>query len=250
MKSSPVTGTQNKLLTSLTHLGLRPFASSLTVFTLASMLATALVVARIVVTHHFQVLYLIWNLFLAWLPLVFALLVWREASRPVPRRGLLLATGAAWLLFFPNAPYIFTDIVHLAKLRSFGSAPPWFDLLLHLLFAMIGLMIGFASLAVMHKLVERARGWRWGWLFALTALALAGFGIYLGRFQRWNSWDVLFSPFSLLGDIAHRFIAPWDNARTWGFSGVCFMFLAISYLMCSQLGQLRLSDHHESAKPE
>lgn len=218
--------------------GFRPLTSSLTVFAFASALAGALVAARIAVTHRFQVLYLIWNLFLAWLPLLFALAVWREAGTRVPRRKRVFAAGAAWLLFFPNAPYIFTDLVHLAKLHASATAPPWFDLLLHLLFAMIGLMIGFASLAVMHKLVERAWGWRTGWLFALGALALAGFGIYLGRFERWNSWDVLLSPFALLGDIAAPFLAPWNHPRTWGFSVVCFLFLAISYLLCSQFGQL------------
>ena len=108
-----------------------------------------------------------------------------------------------------------------------ATAPPWFDLLLHLLFAMIGLMLGFASLAVMQKLVEHAYGCRRGWLFALAVLALAGFGIYLGRFQRWNSWDIVCSPFALLGDIAHRFYAPWEHARTWGFSAICFLFLAL-----------------------
>jgi len=228
----------------------RSLLPALAAFTIASALAVGLVAARIVVTGRVQVFYLVWNLSLAWLPLVFAVLVWREAETRPPRRTRLLLGGAAWLLFFPNAPYIFTDLTHLAKLHGASTAPPWFDLLLHLVFAMIGLMLGFASLALMQNLVARARGKLAGWGFALAVLALAGFGIYLGRFLRWHSWDALFSPLALASDIANRFITPVDYARTWGFSAVCFVFLLVSYLMCSQLGQLRLSAHHDSPKPE
>ena len=218
----------------------RPILPALVSFIMASTLAVALVAARVVVTGRVQVFYLVGNLLLAWLPLVFALVVWREAERPRPRCARVIVGGAAWLLFLPNAPYIFTDLTHLAKLHASSTAPPWFDLLLHLLFAMIGLMLGFASLTVMQNLVERARGKWAGWGFALAALALAGFGIYLGRFLRWNSWDVLLSPVSLLRDIAHCCVAPWNHARTWGFSLVCFLFLVPSYLMCRVSPQLRV----------
>jgi uncharacterized membrane protein len=209
----------------------------------ASGIGVALVLARMVVTGFPGFLYLPWNLFLAWIPLGFALLARNLAeSRPLGRPPVILC-GLGWLLFFPNAPYILTDLIHLARVRP-GSAPFWFDLLLHLIVAMTGLFVGFASLALMQGLVSRAAGRLAGWAFAVVSLALSGFGIYLGRFLRWNSWDVVLAPVSLFSDIANRLAHPLSNPRAYGFSIVCFVFLLMTYLMCFSLP--RLSIQHEA----
>jgi uncharacterized membrane protein len=95
------------------------------------------------------------------------------------------------------------------------------------------------SLALMQGLVSQTHGKRAGWIFVVMALALAGFGVYLGRFLRWNSWDALLSPVSLLADILSHFATPWRHLRSWGFTFVCFMFLLLNYLMCWSLTRLR-----------
>jgi uncharacterized membrane protein len=142
--------------------------------------------------------FLIWNLFLAWIPFALAVFVydrWRRRETGL----LLVALGGIWLLFFPNAPYIATDFVHL---RQDPLAPYWYDAVTIAAFAWIGLLLGFASLYLMQTVVRQARGTVAGWLFAVIAIALGSLGIYLGRFLRLNSWDALEHP-SVLPRIAH-----------------------------------------------
>jgi uncharacterized membrane protein len=112
---------------------------------------------------------------------------------------LLVALGGIWLLFFPNAPYIATDFVHL---RRDPLAPYWYDAVTIAAFAWIGLLLGFASLHLMQTVVRQARGAVAGWIFAVIAIGLGSLGIYLGRFLRLNSWDALEHP-SVLPRIAH-----------------------------------------------
>lgn len=223
---------------------LRPVKSAVPAvitFGLASALGVALVAARCVIAGRPTLLYLPFNLFLAWIPFCLALgTVWLVESRP-PKRLLALGGGLVWLIFFPNAPYICTDMMHLTRWHPAAGVPLWFDLVVNLTFAVTGLFLGFASLALMHRVVSETRGIRVGWVFALTALALASFGIYLGRFWRWNSVDVFLAPWALVTDFIHRFGAPWNHSRLWGFSTVCFLFLVLGYLMCGQFGELRFA---------
>src|SRR5262245_47950446 len=164
----------------------------------ASATCCALLALRILISGHLRQLYLVWNLFLAWLPLVFALVMsgWDQTKQ---RRGWQLwAFALAWLIFLPNAPYILTDLTHV---RASSHERFWVDLLLILLFGFTGLVLGFLSLYLMQCVVARRLGWPAGWFFATVVASLAGFGIYLGRFLRWNSWDILLNPFGLLADV-------------------------------------------------
>lgn len=173
---------------------LRPLA----LLGLASSAAVVLLVARILYLGHWRQLYLAWNLFLAWIPLLLALVAGRAFHATPTRRIQGVVAGVAWLCFFPNAPYILTDCVHLLRSGSLF----WVDLVLILLFALIGLVVGFCSLFLMQTAVARRHGWPAGWLFAAGVAALSGFGLYVGRFWRWNSWDVLFNPINVLADVA------------------------------------------------
>jgi len=174
----------------------------------ASTLACVLLGFRIVLAGQFRQLYLVWNLCLAWLPLLFALTaVCLVQTRP-QRRGWFFSATAAWLLFFPNAPYIFTDLVHLGP-GSHGRY--WTDLVLILLFALVGLVLGFLSLFLMQRLVARRHGWPAGWLFVAVVAALSGFGIYAGRVLRWNSWDAVCNPLDLLADFGHWLLSLPHN---------------------------------------
>jgi uncharacterized membrane protein len=163
-----------------------------------SLFCIALVAVRNHYTGDADFRYLIWNLFLAWIPFALAVFVydrWR-------RRGAgftLFCLGALWLLFFPNAPYIATDFVHLER----GSpAPFWFDAVTIAAFAWMGVLLGFASLYLMQTVVRQWRSELAGWIFAVVAIGLGSLGIYLGRFLRLNSWDALEHP-SVLPRILH-----------------------------------------------
>jgi uncharacterized membrane protein len=216
--------------------GLAPVVAA---FAMASVTGVALLAIRWLVTGHLPFYYLPWNLGLAWIPFGLAVATRWLVEAGCGRRWLALISGGGWLLFFPNAPYLCTDLVHLVQLQPSLTAPLWFDLLANLIFAVTGLLLGFASLTIMQGLVCRARGGLAGWFFALVVLGLAGFGIYLGRFHRWNSWDALFSPWAVLVDVAEHFVAPHQHWRAWGFSAVCSLFLLMSYAMCQALGRLQ-----------
>ena len=164
----------------------------------------ALVGARMAYTGTLAYGNLVWNLFLAWIPFALAIAVYDGARRGASRLRLL-AGGALWLLFFPNAPYIVTD---LQWLRDWQGAPIWFDVVLVSTAAWTGLLLGFVSLYLMQAVVRHASGALNAWLLALGVLALSSYGIYLGRFERWNSWDVFGDPASVLGGIGEHVVDP------------------------------------------
>jgi len=133
-----------------------------------------------------------------------------------------------WLSFLPNASYIITDIFHLKQQKVI---PLWFDLLLVISFAVNGMLLFFLSINDMHRLLLIRVSRRVTWLVTILVLFLSGFGIYLGRFLRWNSWDVISNPQLLLVDIIERIKDPLSHPRTWGVTiGFGILFL-LGYLL-------------------
>ena len=163
-----------------------------------SAIAMGLVGGRMVVTHSVRHGYLVWNLFLAWLPLFFCLAALRILRSRGEKHWKFWLLATAWLLFLPNAPYIFTDLTHLGP-RNRGHF--WVDLVLIVMTAWTASLVGFLSLYVMQTLVSRRYGWVIGWGFAVVVSGLVGVGIYIGRFLRWNSWDVLMNPLGIASDL-------------------------------------------------
>ena len=131
-----------------------------------------------------------------------------------------------WLLFLPNAPYILTDILHLSRT---SNAPAWYDLALLLSCSGTGLLIGYLSLIDVQEIVARRFTPVVGWIFALVSLVLSGFAIYLGRFLRWNSWDVLVTP-TLVLDIAAAALHPQDHVRPLSVTLVFGVIFALGYI--------------------
>jgi uncharacterized membrane protein len=202
----------------------------------ASLLGVALVCARILASLHETYAFLVWNLFLAWLPLLFALALYdgyRRRTSPI----LLAALAAAWLLFFPNAPYVLTDFVHLAPR---GGVSLWYDALTIATVAFTALLLGCASLYLVHSVVRRAAGERWGWATVAGAILLASVGIYLGRFLQVNSWDVLVDPHAVLAPIRYRLQHPLGNRRLIEVMVLFTAFLSLAYLSLYELAGARL----------
>ncbi len=169
---------------------------------------------------------LVWNLFLAWIPLVVALFVY-DAHRRGARPALLVEGGAAWLLFFPNAPYLLTDFKHL---DTWSGVPVWYDVVLLSAAAWTGLLLGFASLYLIQSVARDLLGAAAAWAIVFASIVLGSFGIYLGRFERWNSWDALTSPRRLLGDVWAGAMSPADHPRALAVTVLFTGFLAIAYL--------------------
>jgi uncharacterized membrane protein len=143
---------------------------------------------------------------------------------------------AAWLLFFPNAPYIFTDIIHLTS-RYFAHF--WVDLVLVLCCALTGLVLGFLSLYLMHCMAVKMFGRIVSWFLIAGIAGLSSFGIYLGRFLRFNSWDVIFKPVALYHGIGSWVADPLQSSRTAVFPVLFATFLFISYVMLYALTHLK-----------
>jgi uncharacterized membrane protein len=169
--------------------------------------------------------FLVWNLFLAGVPLLVSTGL-RYMNRRQSNAKIQLALFGLWLLFLPNAPYILTDILHLTR---DSLAPAWYDLALLLSCAGTGLLFGYLSLSDVHSMVAKKFGATAGWLFAMSSLILSGFAIYLGRFLRWNSWDVVLRP-TILFDIADGILHPLSHTKTFSVTLVFGILLTLGYI--------------------
>lgn len=205
--------------------------------TFASVVSVIIVLVRVLFTGNVRYAFLIWNLFLAWLPLVFAILAqekYRATKSDAPLGWQFLSLSAAWLLFFPNAPYICTDLVHLTT-RYFGAF--WVDLAIILSCAFTGLVLGFVSLYLMHSLVTQRYGALQGWAFVAGVAGLSSFGIYLGRFLRFNSWDIVAQPGRLYQGIS-AVATGQGHPHQIAFMVLFATFLFLAYLMLYALTHL------------
>lgn len=193
---------------------------------LSSGLSVAIFLARIWYTDTVEFLSMNWNLLLAWIPFGVAALMDELARRRALPLPLLLLLFSVWLLFFPNAPYIISDLMHLTPRRG---VPLWYDAMLLFAYAWNGLLVGFASLWLVQGVVTARFGAWIGWLAAIFSLLAAGFGIYLGRFQRWNSWDVLVNPLGLAREILFGLTHPWAYPKAIVVTLLFASFMVIAY---------------------
>ena len=169
--------------------------------------------------------FLVWNLILAWIPLVLGLFVYDRYRRGTSLLRLAPA-AVVWLLFLPNAPYIVTDFVHLS---SVARPPLWFDGVELSAFAWTGMLLGFVSLYLLHAVVRHRFGAAVGWAGVLAVLVLVSAGVYLGRVKRWNSWDLLTQPGSRLAQIHAHLAEPASLVRAFGATLAMTALLALAY---------------------
>jgi uncharacterized membrane protein len=191
-----------------------------------SLLGVALSITRYVVSGNAGLSFLPWNLALAWMPLVFAWFLFnRTNSRGLSWSKINLALIALWLVFLPNSFYLMTDFIHLKTARGIE---PMFDVVLLMTYSIAGLALGFMSLFLVHLRTLQRFGKK-GHYLALFALLASGFAIYLGRYLRWNSWDVVLNPFGILVHITDRVLHPTEHILTFGTTILYFVFLSILY---------------------
>ena len=197
-------------------------------FVLVSMLlfwCASMIAVRIDRTGSGYYRFLIFNLILAGVPLFFSTML-RIATQRRFHWMVQLPLYVLWLLFLPNAPYILTDILHLTRA---SDAPAWYDLALLLSCAGTGLLMGYLSLLDVQGIMARRFGVACGWIFALVSLVLSGFAIYLGRFLRWNSWDVIVEParvVSILGAMTQ----PWAHRGALAVTFIFGVILTLGYI--------------------
>lgn len=176
--------------------------------------------------------FLLFNLALAAVPLGFAVLAERAHQRGRPTLAVLLLGG--WLLFLPNAPYVMTDLIHL---RERPSAPLWFDVALFGTAALAGVLLGVAALREARKTIVALVGPRLTFVTLGLATLASGYGIYLGRFARLNSWDAVLHPGSVVRGALPPLLDPFGHSRAWVVTLVFGTLFAVAYL-----AQLRPSE--------
>ena len=195
------------------------------VMAVSSAMSIILLYFRVQWSGNLMFVFLTWNLFLAWVPFLLAFAL-SEMNKSGASRIKKVGVFAAWLVFFPNSPYILTDLFHL-RLRS--EIPLWFDLVLILSFAWNGLLLGYSSLMEIQKVLRTRLSAGIVNFFIGGLLVLCSFGIYLGRYPRYNSWDIITNPITLLTDIFNMVMDPMNNPRMVGVTFFFSVFLTVSY---------------------
>ena len=178
---------------------------------------------RVILTRDKFFLFLGWNLILALVPLLLSIIVYFSKNKYSICSMLLIAL---WLLFFPNAPYIITDFIHL---RIADQRVKWFDLVFLMSYATAGLFYGFLSLQYIERTLQKKFNQKHTAIFASSSLFLASFGIYLGRFLRWNSWDIFANMREVMGDVFVRLTNPVLHYDIWWFTILFGSFLNVFY---------------------
>jgi uncharacterized membrane protein len=206
---------------------------SITVFILlniACAMCVGLVVARVAYSDSGRHLGLIWNLFLAWIPFMLAYFAHAVSWRKATLYLIIPFIAFLWLIFFPNAPYMLTDLQDLT--RKANDAPLWYDVIIVVWTSWTGTLLGVISLYLMQDIIIRRFGRTTGWVFVLVISILSSFGIYIGRFVRLNSWDILQDPAETAQEILGIIIDP--SMRLAAFTLLyAFFFLFIFLLLYS-----------------
>ena len=186
-------------------------------------------------SHHY--LFLVWNLFLAAVPLIFStgLRILTRRRWPTP---LQVACLVLWLLFLPNAPYILTDLLHLT---APSTGPGWYDVAMLISCSGTGVLLGYLSLIDVHSLIAKRAGEIFGWTLAVCSMALTGFAMYLGRFLRWNSWDVIVNPSRFI-DIAEGLRDPLAHSRSLAVTFIFGTIFVLGYIAIRLLLTIPVSE--------
>ena len=198
-----------------------------------SMFVVAMIAFQTAYAGNPENLGIAWNLFLAWIPFVLALIIY-DRGRSYASPPALAVAAVLWLLFLPNAPYVVTDLKYI---NGFSGASALYNVVLLASAASTGLFLGLTSLFLMHAVARRLVGSFNAWALVVGAVALSSFGIYLGRVQRWNSWDVFTRPGSLFGDLASGLLDPLSHPYPIAVTILFTSFLLASYLVFYSLAR-------------
>jgi len=189
---------------------------------ISSLFSLTLLTTRVKASGRLSYGFLAWNLFLAYVP--YFISQWLERHLQILRNRIkLVSLIFTWILFMPNSFYILTDLFHL---ENMGNGHSWFDLTLILSFAWSGVIFGILSICKMEMLLKKAKGNLVSGFIICTVMWLNAFGVYIGRFLRFNSWDIIVNPFSLLTEITNIIFNPYDYRYVWAMS-ICFAFFMI-----------------------
>src|ERR1044071_7745274 len=200
-----------------------------------------LVAARVAYSDTGRHTGLIWNLFLAWIPFMLAYFAHAVSWRRATLYLIIPLIAFLWLIFFPNAPYMLTDLQDLARRAS--DAPLWYDVIIVVWASWTGMLLGVISLYLMQDIIIRSFGRLAGWIFVFVISGLSSFGIYIGRFVRLNSWDILQNPAETAQEILgividpSRRLAAFTSLYTFFFLFVFLLLYSFSHMLHEQIAR-------------
>lgn len=187
-----------------------------------------MILARVFYSGSYVYLFLLWNIFLGWIPFQVSILVARQRSF----NWYSILLFACWLVFFPNALYIVTDLMHLGEKNN---VPLWYDVILLFASASTGLVMAFISLHKIESFLKNNLKIKIVNTIIFFSLLLGSFGVYLGRFLRWNSWDIICNPFELISEITKLLVFPKEYTGAWAATFVFAAFFFALYLLIKKL---------------
>lgn len=178
--------------------------------------------------HNLAYSYLLWNLFLAWLPLLLAVRLVGVLKRKLWSSWEALGLSLLWIVLLPNSFYMISDFIHLQQVRRIDVL---YDTLMFTAFIYTGVVLGFSSLFLVHLQIRRrlttaAAG---GWIALMLFICSAG--VYIGRDLRWNSWDILTNPGGLLFDVSDRLQHPSAYPQMLVTIATFFLLLGVIYTL-------------------
>lgn len=193
-----------------------------------------LLILRIITSGYLSYGFLAWNLFLAFVPYFISNWLNKHAEIVKSRIKLFLLVFL-WILFMPNSFYILTDLFHL---HNMDNGHPWFDLMLIFSFAWNGILFGILSIQKMESILKKGKGKFISVLVIGIVMWLNAFGVYIGRFLHFNSWDIFINPLSLFSEITHIIFDPYDYRYVWAMSFCFASFMIIIYYTIKKLGEI------------
>jgi len=204
---------------------------------LLSIAFTILLLAiRIYYTQKITFVFFIWNIFLAIVPLVFS----RQLKFEKNMSFKVIIFLSIWLLFFPNAPYIITDLFHFIERPP---VPKWYDLILIISAAWNGLLLGIVSLMQVEAFLKNHFQKKWANIFIAISIVLSGYGVFIGRFIRLNSWDIVTNPTNVIFTSFQYFFKPWQHMHAWAFILLFAMLFSLVYYTLKQfVSAIKLND--------
>lgn len=205
----------------------------------SSLVSGLLLVVRMIVAGNNRFSFMMWNLLLAWLPVLFALGFRLNSSKQRLQSWQNLGLLFLWLGFLPNSFYLMSDLIHL---QSSGEASILYDIAMMMSFIINGLILGYISVYIVHNQLLKKLPERTVLAFLGFVFMACGFAIYLGRYLRWNTWDIILNPAGLLFDISERVVNPVLHIQTYIVTLTFFVLLSGTYAVVYQLTKILSSN--------
>ncbi|MGF7229137.1 MAG: DUF1361 domain-containing protein [Candidatus Saccharibacteria bacterium] len=197
----------------------------------SSLASIGLFAAGAISNHSSEFAYLLWNLFLAWIPLGLALWLHKVLRRKVWSSWEALLVTALWIGFLPNSFYMISDFIHIQDVPRVDLL---YDVVMFSSFIFNGVILGFLALYNVHlELLQRMKR-RTGHIVLALVLLICCFAIYLGRDLRWNTWDVLVNPAGILIDVSDRILHPVAYSQAYSTTITFFVLLGSLYMVAWQ----------------